>query len=170
MTLSMYRSSISILVPMLKNLKTFLEKGAAFCDSKRIDTGVLADSRLYPDMLPLSKQVQIATDHAKGCAARLAGQQPPAYEDSEKTLPELIARVQKTLDYLQGFDAAQIDGSEERNIELKIGSHELKFAGQAYLLTFVMPNFYFHVTTAYAILRHNGVELGKQDFLDQLLR
>lgn len=170
MSLSMYQSSVSIFVPMLMNLRTFLEKAAAFCENKRIDPAVLPGSRLYPDMFPLSRQVQIATDHAKGCAARLAGQQPPPYDDNEKTLAELIARVQKTLDYLATFNAEQIDGSESRNIELKVGSHELKFVGDVYLQKFAMPNFYFHVTTAYNILRHNGVDVGKQDFLAKLLQ
>lgn len=170
MSLSMYQSSLPIFTAMLMNLKTLLEKGVAFCEAKRIDSAVLANSRLFPDMFPLSKQVQIATDHAKGCAARLAGLEPPAYEDNEKTLADLIARVQKTLDYLAAFEAAQIDGSEERNIELKIGAHELKFIGHVYLLKFAQPNFYFHVTTAYNILRHSGVEVGKQDFLNKLLR
>jgi uncharacterized protein len=170
MSLSMYQVSITTFIPMLLNLKTLLEKGAAYCEKKKIDPTVLASSRLFPDMLPLSKQVQIATDHAKGCAARLAGQESPVYEDNEKTLSELIARVQKTLDYVGTFNPAQIDGSEARNIELKIGNHELKFIGNVYLTKFVLPNFYFHVTTAYNILRHNGVELGKQDFLDRLLR
>lgn len=170
MSLSMYQSSLPVITAMLANLKTILEKGAAYSEKKKIDPAVLPASRLFPDMLPLSKQVQIATDHAKGCAARLAGQEPPAYEDNEKTLAELIARVQKTIDYVNTFNAAQIDGSEERSIELKVGGHELKFIGHVYLLKFALPNFYFHVTTAYNILRHNGVEIGKSDFLDKLLR
>lgn len=170
MTISMSQASLGVITPMLMNLKGFLEKAAAYGDSKKIDPSVLPASRLMADMFPLSKQVQIATDHAKGCAARLAGLEPPVFEDNEKTLPELIARVQKTIDYLKTFTPAQIDGSEERNIELKIGSHELKFVGHVYLLRFVMPNFYFHVTTAYNILRHNGVDVGKGDFLGHLLR
>jgi len=170
MSLSMYQSSVPVFIPMLMNLKGLLEKAATYCESKKIDPSVLPANRLFPDMFPLSKQIQIATDHAKGCAARLAGLEPPAYEDNEKTLADLIARVQKTIDYVNTFKPAQIDGSEERNIELKIGSHELKFIGHVYLLKFVLPNFYFHVTTAYNILRHNGVELGKGDFLNNLLK
>lgn len=170
MSLSMSQASLSIFIPVLTNLKGLLEKAAAYSDSKKIDSTVLVNSRLYPDMLPLSKQVQIATDHAKGCPARLAGIEPPAFEDNEKTLAELIARVQKTLDYVNTFKAAQIDGSEERKIELKIGSHEMNFIGHVYLQKFALPNFYFHVTTAYNILRHNGVEIGKSDFLGHLLR
>lgn len=170
MSLSMYQSSVPIFVPLLMNLKTLLEKAVVHCENKKIDPSILPATRLFPDMFPLSKQVQIATDHAKGCPARLAGIEPPAFEDNEKTLPELIARVQKTIDYVNTFKPEQFEGSEERNIELKIGSHELKFIGHAYLLKFAMPNFYFHVTTAYNILRHNGVEIGKSDFLNQLLR
>jgi len=170
MSLSMYQSSVPIFLPLLMNLKTLLEKAAAHCETKKIDPSVLPATRLFPDMFPLSKQVQIATDHAKGCPARLAGLEPPPFEDNEKTLAELIARVQKTIDYVNTLKPAQIDGSEERNIELKIGSHELKFIGHAYLLKFALPNFYFHVTTAYNILRHNGVDVGKSDFLGHLLR
>lgn len=170
MSLSMYQASVPIFISMLMNLKELLEKAAAYGESKKIDPAVLPASRLFPDMFPLIKQVQIATDHAKGCPARLAGLNPPAYEDNEKTLADLIARVQKTIDYVNTFNPAQIDGSEERNIELKIGSHELKFIGHVYLLKFVLPNFYFHVTTTYNILRHNGVELGKGDYLNHLLQ
>lgn len=170
MSLSMYQSSVPIFLPLLMNLKTLLEKAATHCEAKKIDPSILPATRLFPDMFPLSKQVQIATDHAKGCPARLAGLEPPSFEDNEKTLAELIARVQKTIDYVNSLKPAQIDGSEERNIELKIGSHELKFIGHAYLLKFALPNFYFHVTTAYNILRHNGVDVGKSDFLGHLLR
>lgn len=168
MSLSMYQVSVTSFIHILGNLKALLEKGNAFCDAKKIDAAVLPSCRLFPDMLPLSKQVQIATDTAKGCAARLAGQQPPVFEDNEKTLSELIARVQKTIDYLNTFNPAQIDGSENKEILLKIGSFEMKFIGQSYLLTFAQPNFYFHVTTAYNLLRHNGVEIGKQDFLGKI--
>lgn len=170
MSLSMYQSSVPIFLPLLLNLKAMLEKAAAHCESKKIDSSILPATRLFPDMFPLSKQVQIATDHAKGCPARLAALEPPSFEDNEKTLPELIARVQKTIDYVNTFKPAQIDGSEERAIELKIGSHELKFIGHVYLQKFALPNFYFHVTTAYNILRHNGVDVGKSDFLGHLLR
>lgn len=170
MSISMYQASVALLKPVLMNLQTMLEKAAAFSDSKKVDGAVLPATRLFPDMFPLSRQVQIATDHAKGCAARLAGVTPPAYEDNEKTLSDLIARVQKTIEYLDTFKPEQIDGSEERNIELKIGSHEMKFIGHVYVLRFVQPNFYFHVTTAYNILRSNGVDVGKQDFLNHLLR
>ena len=167
MALSMYQASVPVFIRILSNLKTILEKGMAYADAKKIDGGVLPTLRLYPDMLPLAKQVQIASDSAKG-VARLAGQEPPAFEDNEKTLPELIARVQKTIDYLKTLNAAQIDGSESKDITLKIGPAELKFTGQNYLLGFALPNFYFHVTTAYNLLRHNGVEIGKRDYLGPL--
>lgn len=168
MSLAMYDISIPTFVRMLVNLSALLQKGAAYSTAKKIDATILPASRLFPDMLPLTKQVQIATDSAKGCAARLAGQQPPVYEDSEKTLDELIARVQKTIDYLNTFNPLQINGSETRDIELKVGSYELKFSGRDYLERFAMPNFYFHVVTAYNILRHNGVDIGKQEYLGKI--
>lgn len=170
MSISMYQASLGVMTPMMMNLKAMLEKAAAHCDAKKIDGSILPAFRLYPDMFPLSRQIQIATDHAKGCPARLAAVEPPPFEDNEKTLAELIARVQKTLDYMNTFKPEQIDGSEQRAIEFKIGSHELKFIGHVYVQKFAMPNFYFHVATAYNILRHNGVEIGKSDFLGQLLR
>jgi hypothetical protein len=126
---------------------------------------VLVNYRLHPDMLPLSRQVQIATDIAKGCAARLSGVEPVRYEDNEASLEELEARVRKTIDLLNGFSAAQIDGTEDKEIRLTIAGRELSFKGLSYLLNFVLPNVYFHITTTYAILRHCGVDLGKADFL-----
>ncbi len=170
MSISMYQASVSVLVPMLENLKGILEKAADHCDNKKIDQSVLPTCRLFPDMFPLSRQIQIATDHAKGCPARLAGLEPPVYEDNEKTLPELIARVQKTIDYLNTFTPGQIDGTEEKKIEFKIATYEMKFIGHVYVLKYTLPNFFFHVTTAYDILRHNGIEIGKGDFLNKLLR
>jgi hypothetical protein len=152
----------------MTNLIVILEKGLAYAEAKKIDPSVLLNSRLFPDMLPLTRQIHIATDGAKGAAARLAGQTPPVYEDNETTFPEVIARLKKTIDYLKTFNAAQIDGSENKDITLKIGAHEMKFVGQAYLLGFVLPNFYFHISTAYNILRHNGVEIGKQDYLGKI--
>lgn len=168
MSLSMYQASIPGFIHALTNLITLLEKGLAYAETKKIDPSVLLNSRLFADMLPLTRQIHIATDGVKGCAARLAGQQPPVYEDNETTFAELIARLRKTIDYLNTFNPAQIDGSETKTIAMKIGAHELKFVGQAYLLNFVIPNFYFHVTTAYNILRHNGVEIGKQDYLGKI--
>jgi len=165
MTISMYQASVPALVRMLGNLKTLLEKGQAHAEARKFDGTILADSRLFPDMFPLARQVQIATDMAKGGVARLAGVEPPKYEDTERTLPELIGRVEKTIDFLKGFQPQQIDGSETRRITLPLRSGTREFEGLGYLLHFVLPNFYFHVTTAYNLLRHNGVELGKPDFL-----
>ncbi|HSD61876.1 MAG TPA: DUF1993 family protein [Burkholderiales bacterium] len=168
MTISMYRASVPPIVRSLTNLRAVLEKAAAHAEAKKIDPSVLPATRLYPDMFPLSRQVQIATDNAKGVAARLAGLEPPKYEDKESTLPELVARIDKTLAYLGTFRPEQIDGSEEKTIVLPMRSGPLNLAGLRYLLELVLPNFYFHVTVAYAILRHCGVEIGKQDFLGKL--
>ena len=163
--ISMYQASVPTLIRTLSNLVSILQKGAAHAESKKFDPTVLINSRLYPDMLPFSRQVQIVTDNAKGCAARLAGLEPPKYEDTEASFPELIARVQKTIDYLKIFKPEQIDGSEDKTISLPLRNNVMTFQGMPYLLNFVLPNVYFHVTTAYDILRHNGVELGKQDFI-----
>jgi len=165
MSLSMYQASIPVLIRMLGNLSAILDKAAAHAEAKKLDPAVLIKDRLAPDMLPFSFQVQTATDVAKGCAARLAGIEAPSFADTESTFPELKERIAKTIAFLQSVSAAQIDGSEERNITLKLRAGEFQFQGQGYLLHFALPNFYFHLTTAYAILRHNGVELGKADFL-----
>jgi uncharacterized protein len=165
MTMSMYEASVPTFLHTLKSLKAILEKGLAHAEAKKFDPGVLAASRLFPDMLPLTRQVQIASDAAKSAAARLAGIEPPKYEDTETTIPELIARIDKTIDYLQSFKAAQIDGSEERTINIPTPRGTFTFPGLAFLRHWALPNFFFHVTTAYNLLRHNGVELGKGDFL-----
>jgi hypothetical protein len=165
MTISMYQASVPVFIRMLGNLKALLEKGAAHAEAKKFDGTVLADSRLFPDMFPLARQVQIATDGVKGGAARLAGIEPPKFEDNERTLAELVARVDKTIAFLQTLKAEQIDGSETRAITLQMRSGPRHFEGLGYLLNFVLPNFYFHVTTTYNLLRHNGVEIGKPDFL-----
>lgn len=164
MSLTMYQASIPAFVRMLGNLSAILDKAAAHAEGKKIDPSIFINARLAPDMFPLSRQVQIATDMVKGCAARLAGIEVPRYEDTETTFAELQARIAKTKEFLQSVSAQQIDGSENRPITLKFGSRELSFLGQAYLLDFVIPNFHFHLTTAYAILRHNGVEIGKKDY------
>ena len=168
MTISMYQASAATFIHKLSNLAAILEKAAAHAEAKGFDGRVLVNSRLFPDMLPLSSQIQIATDGVKGGVARLAGQQPPKYEDNEGTLPELVERVRKTIAYIKTFTPEQIDGSEERAITLQVGKHTLHFAGLPYLLDFVTPNFYFHITTAYNILRHNGVEIGKRDYLGEI--
>ncbi|WP_263143466.1 DUF1993 domain-containing protein [Pseudomonas sp. RIT-PI-AD] len=165
MSLSMYQASIPVFLRMFDNLSAILAKAQAHATAKKIDLAVLANARLAPDMLPLIRQVQIATDGAKGCAARLAGVEVPSYADNETTFDELQARIARTQDFLRGFQAAQVEGSETRTIHLSFPGRSLTLTGQDYLLNFVLPNFYFHLTTAYAILRHNGVEIGKMDFL-----
>jgi hypothetical protein len=152
----------------LTNLKAILEKAAAHAQAHKIDDTVLVTARLYPNMLPLSKQVQIASDFARGTTARLAGAEPSAMEDNEKTLADLIVRVQKTIDYVKPFTAAQIDGTEARSVTRPVRGQPKTFTGLNYLLQYALPNFYFHTATAYAILRHNGVEIGKSDFLGAL--
>jgi len=165
MTLSMYQASVPVFQRTLKALDAVLDKAEADAAARKIDPAVLVAARLAPDMFPLSRQIQITTDHAKGCTARLAGLTVPSYEDSEKTFAELKARIAKTLDFIGGVKPEQIDGSEARDIAMKAGPRELKFKGQDYLVFFALPNFYFHAATAYDILRHNGVPLGKLDFL-----
>ena len=165
MALSMYDASVPVLKHMLNNLAVILQKSAEHADSRKIEPGVLVNARLFPDMFPLVRQVQIATDQAKGCAARLAGVAIPSFEDNETTFDELLARIAKTPAFLASVEAQQIDGSEDRDIVLQLHEVKLEFKGQDYLLKWVLPNFYFHVTTAYNILRHNGVEIGKRDFL-----
>ncbi len=165
MSLSMYAASVPVFVRTLGSLSEILKKGEADAKARGYDAANLVNARLAPDMLPLAKQVQIASDSAKGCVARLAGIEAPVMADTETTFPELIERVAKTLAFLGTVQAAQIDGSEGREIVLKMRGNEVKFQGQTFLLHFALPNFFFHVTTTYAILRHNGVTLGKSDFL-----
>jgi hypothetical protein len=161
----MYQASIPPFIRTLSNLSAILAKAETHAAAKKIDPSVFINARLAPDMFPLARQVQIATDGVKGCAARLAGMEVPSFPDTETTFPQLQERVKKTVTFLESVTAKQIDGSEARAITLKIGGKDMHFKGQPYLLGFVIPNFYFHVTAAYAILRHNGVELGKMDFL-----
>ena len=165
MNLSMYHASAPRFVNMLNNLSAILDKAQAYADARKVDPTVLASARLYPDMLPMSRQVQIASDTAKGAVARLAGIEIPKYEDTEQTLADLKTRVAKTIEFIGTVKPAQIDGSEDREITLKLGGREVKYTGMQYLLGFAQPNFYFHVTTAYDILRHNGVEIGKADYI-----
>ena len=168
MTISMYQVSVPPCVHALTALKDVLTKGAAHAEAHNIAPAVLLGCRLFPNMFPLSRQVQIATDIAKGGCARLAGATAPSWEDTETTFPELQARIDRTVEFLNGLPAGDIDGSEAREITLKVGGNEMRFHGQAYLLQFVLPNVYFHVAAAYSILRHNGVELGKRDYLGPL--
>jgi hypothetical protein len=167
MPLSMYQASVPPLLQSLGSLTTILEKADAHCGARKIAPEVLVGTRLAPDMFPLSRQVQIATDIAKG-VGRLAGVELPSYPDTETTFGELKERVAKTIAFIEGLTPAQIDGSEEKQISLKVGGNEMTFVGLQYLQKFVMPNVYFHVTTTYAILRANGVELGKRDYLGPL--
>jgi len=168
MTISMYSASVPTFIRTLTNLAGILEKAQAHAETKKIKPEVLLNARLFPDMFALTRQVQIASDFAKGTVARLAGIEPPAYADTESSFAELIARVQKTVDFLKTIKAEQVDGSENRDIVLKMHTGELKFKGEAYLTQFSLPNFYFHATTAYAILRHNGIEIGKMDFMGEI--
>jgi hypothetical protein len=161
----MYQVSVPRLANTLRNLSAILDKAQAHAEARKIDPLVLTNARLYPDMLPMKRQVQIACDTAKGSVARLAGVEIPKHEDTEETFGELKARIGKTIDFIQTFKPAQIDGSEEKAIRLKLGQREVDYKGMQYLLGHALPNFYFHVVTAYDILRHNGVELGKRDYL-----
>lgn len=165
MSLSMYQASVPVFIRAFDNLSAILHKAAAYAEARKIDPSVLINARLYPDMLPLSRQVQIASDNAKGAAGRLAQVERPAWDDNETTFDELQARIAKTIAFLKAIKPEQIDGSEERAISLKVGPNDLNFQGQAYLLGFALPNVFFHATTAYAILRHSGVDIGKMDFL-----
>jgi len=164
----MYAASVPPIIRSLINLRSILEKAVTYAEAKKIDQSILINARLYPDMLPLSRQVQIATDVAKGAVSRLAGLEPPKYEDNESTFPELLARLDKTIALLESFKPEQMDGSEDKTIILPMHERTVTFKGLPYLLDFVLPNVYFHVTTAYAILRHNGVEIGKKDFLGDI--
>lgn len=165
MSISMYQAAVPVFIRMLTNLAAILEKAAEHAAAKKIDPMVLLASRLYPDMFPLSRQVQIVTGTALSGAARLAGMESPAQEDTEKSFPELIERIRNTIDRLQAFRPDQIDGSEKREISLKLRETTLMLDGLTYLINRVLPNFYFHISIAYAILRHNGLEIGKKDYL-----
>ncbi len=161
----MYQASVPRFVNILGNLSNILDKAQAHVDSHKIDDATLTNYRLFPDMLPMSKQVQIACDTAKGVVARLAGLDIPVYEDNEKTLADLKARIVKTVAFIQRVTPGQIDGTEEKAIVIKRGEKETHYKGMQFLLGHAIPNFYFHVTTAYDILRHNGIQIGKRDYL-----
>lgn len=165
MSLSMYHASIPVFTRQLSNLSTILGIAVAYADEKKIEQSVFLNARLAPDMFPLCRQVQIACDGAKAGTALLAEVEAPSCADDETTFAELQARIAQTLSFLASLNAAQIDGSEARTVTLKRRDKETHFAGQVFLLDHVLPNFYFHLTTAYAILRHNGVPVGKRDFL-----
>lgn len=165
MSLSMYQASVPAFLQMLNNLTAFFEKADAFATERKVEEGVLLNWRLAPDMFALTRQVQIAADFAKGTTARLAGAAVPSYADEEKSFAEIKQRIAKTVTFVQGFKPADIDGSEDRDITLAIGGQEMRFKGLPYLVHFSLPNFYFHATTAYDILRACGVPLGKRDFI-----
>ena len=165
MTISMYQASIPTITRALNNLIAVLEKGAAHAEARKIDPSVLLNSRLYPDMFPLAKQVQIASDVSKGGSARLAQVDPPSYEDNEASFADLVARLRKTIAFLETLKPEQIDGAEGRTVTWKTQTATRSMQGMPYLLNHVLPNVFFHSATAYDILRHNGVEIGKQDFL-----
>jgi hypothetical protein len=161
----MYRASVPVFTRALRNLSNILRKAEASATARRIEPAVLLNYRLAPDMFTLTRQVQIATDTAKGCVSRLAGLEPPVFADDETTFEQLLARIERCISYLETFEPAQVDGSEQRSVTLKMRSGDLRFEGLAFLLEFSIPNVFFHCTTAYAILRHCGVEIGKLDFL-----
>ncbi|WP_158903737.1 DUF1993 family protein [Burkholderia sp. L27(2015)] len=167
MSLSMYRASIPVLVRMLNNLSAILEKGSTHAAAGSIDPAELVGARLAPDMLTLAGQIQRASDSAKGVAARLAGIENPSFADDETTFADLQERIAKTRRFLESVNAEQIDGSAARPIELNLGT-KVTLRGDDYLLNFALPNFYFHVTTAYDILRHSGVPVGKMDYLGKV--
>jgi hypothetical protein len=165
MNLSMYQASAPRFANTLRNLSAILDKAQAHAEAKKLDPAVPGSLRLIADMFPLSRQVQIACDTAKGAVARLAGVEIPKHEDTEQTIPELKARIAKTLEFIGSVPAAKIDGSEAREVVLKMRSGEHKYTGLQYLMGHALPNFYFHVTTAYNILRSNGVDIGKRDYI-----
>jgi hypothetical protein len=166
MTISMYKASVPVFVQFLTSLSAVLDKAAAYAEAKKVEPAVLLNTRLAPDMFPLVRQVRAATDHAINACARLAGADMPSFSNTETTIPELKDRIAKTIDFLKGFKPAQIDGSEDKAIKITFPSGATReFTGQSLLLTNSLPNFYFHCTTAYDILRHCGIELGKRDFM-----
>ncbi|HEY6529347.1 MAG TPA: DUF1993 domain-containing protein [Cellvibrionaceae bacterium] len=165
MSISLYKITVPFLTHQLTVLNELLSKAQTHATAKKIDPAALLQSRLFPDMFALIKQVQIATDMSKGAAARLANVEIPRFEDNEVTFEDLHARINKCIDFISSLNEEQFSGAESRSIQLKVGSYELSFKGDDYVTQWVLPNVFFHITTAYNILRHNGVELGKKDFL-----
>jgi uncharacterized protein len=165
MTISMYQASVPAYLQMLENLSAILDKAAAQAAARKIDPSALLQTRLHPDMFPLVQQVQVATDQAKGTCGRLAGVELPVFPDTETSFEQLKKRIARTVEFIKGLKPAQIDGSEDREITIKAAGQLRRFKGQNYLINFALPNFYFHVTTAYAILRHCGIDIGKRDFI-----
>jgi hypothetical protein len=165
---SMYATTAHLYTRMLTNLSACLDKAVAYAAERKFDPNTLVTTRLAPDMQPLSFQVQTATDHAKGSLSRLAGRDIPSWPDNEKTIDDLKARIQKALDYIATFTAADLEGSDSKTVKIKVSGVDTDLSGEVYLLQRALPNFYFHVTTAYDILRHNGVPVGKSDFLGKI--
>jgi hypothetical protein len=166
MPFSMYSASVPVFQHMLRNLSHLLDKAVANAEARKFDPSVLVNFRLAPDMLPFTKQIQIACDAAKLAVSRIAGIDAPKFEDTETTFADLKARIQKTLDFLATVPAAKLEGTENKEVTIPVGRDKTRtMTGEAYLTTWALPNFFFHVTTAYAILRHNGVDLGKSDYL-----
>lgn len=168
MALNMYQAAVPSLLQTLNALSAILTKAAAHAEAKKIDPSVLITARLAPDMHPLARQIQMTSDQAKGAAARLAGVDVPSFADTEATFAELQQRVAKTIDFVKSLKPAQFEGAEDRDVTLPLGGQKTTFKGGVYLFNFVFPNFYFHASTAYDILRHNGVEIGKRDFLGSI--
>ncbi|OGB26317.1 MAG: hypothetical protein A3I66_21410 [Burkholderiales bacterium RIFCSPLOWO2_02_FULL_57_36] len=167
MTISMYSASVPVFKQILGSLSDLLDKAETHAVAKKIDPNALLQARLFPDMFPLTRQIMIAADFAKGACARLAGMEVPKYEDTEQSFAELRARIAKTVAFIDSLPRDQIDGSEERDITTSAGPNSKSFKGQTYLLQYALPQFFFHATTAYAILRHNGIEIGKKNFMGQ---
>ena len=167
MTVNLHQASVPVFVQQLQAMKGVLTKAEAYAGARKIQPEVLLNARLFPDMFPLVRQVQIASDFAKGCTARLAGREVPKWEDTEKSFAELQARLDKAIAFVQAVPAEEIIGQESREVSLPVGGQTMTFVAQPYLLGFVLPNFFFHASMAYAILRHNGVDVGKRDFVGQ---
>ncbi len=165
MTISVYDLSVATISRMLLNIDAIVSKAEVYADEQKIEPQALLNARLFPNMLTFIHQIRIATDVGKGAVARLSGSEVPKWDDDEETFADVHGRIRKALDFFATFKPEQFDGAEEREIRLHIGGQTLEFSGKDYLLSFVLPNFYFHVSTAYNILRHNGLDIGKRDFL-----
>ncbi len=168
MSISVYDQSIARMSHMLQNLDNIVSKAEAYAEAIDIEPSALLQARLFPTMRNFIFQVQVTNDMAKGCAARLAGTEMPKWSDDEETFADVHARIKQSMDFLATIKPKQFDGCETRELEIMLGSHTVNFTGQSYLLGFVLPNFYFHITTAYNLLRHNGLDLGKRDFLGEI--
>ena len=168
MSISVYDQSIARMIHMLKNLDNIVSKAENYAEERNIEPSALLRARLFPNMYDFIFQVQVATDLSKGCAARLSGTEIPKWEDDEDTFTDVHERIKKALDFLGSIKPEQLEGSESKELVVQLGSHTVNFTGQSYLLGFVLPNFYFHLTTAYNLMRHNGLELGKRDFVGEI--